>query len=182
MYVGTSDRATNFPPALLVSRRNSLFAALGSRSLSKLAQNIKIYTRGTTKLSSLVPRQLQISKRIPSSKTDLSTIRMCFGERTTYVCPMSMCDNKSWETRWYTFGAEPGKCALGKPVGSCIDPYMSYHQQDKYCVACLTGSNERSPPPPSPPERYHPEDHGHEHPPILHYDCLLYTSPSPRDS
>ena len=57
-YVGTSDPATNFQ----ICRRNSSFAALGSRSLSKLAQTIKTYTRGTTKLSSLVPRQLQISK------------------------------------------------------------------------------------------------------------------------
>ena len=48
---------------------------------------------------------------------------------------------------------------------------MSYHQRDKFCVACLTGSNERSPPPPSPPERYHPEDHEHEHPPVLHYEA-----------
>jgi len=84
---------------------------------------------------------------------------------------MSMCDNKSWETRWYTFGAEPGECALGKPIGSCVDPYMSYHQQDKFCVTCLTRFNEDSPPPPSPPERYQPEDHAHEHPPVLRYEA-----------
>jgi hypothetical protein len=94
---------------------------------------------------------------------------MCFGERTTFVCPA--CENKSWETKWYTFSAEAGECALGELLGSCTDPYMAYHQEYKYCVTCLIRLNDDQHPPQSPPETFHPDDHDHEHPELLHYEA-----------
>jgi hypothetical protein len=66
-----------------------------------------------------------------------NTYTMCFGERVTFTCPISMCQNKSWKTKWYTFDAEDGKCPMGEPVGSCPDPYMTYSQEEKYCITCL---------------------------------------------
>jgi hypothetical protein len=94
---------------------------------------------------------------------------MCFGERTTFVCPA--CENRSWETKWYTFGAEAGMCVLGNPLGSCTDPCMAYHQEYKYCVTCLVRLNDDQQRPQTPPETFHPEDHDREHPQLLHYEA-----------
>jgi hypothetical protein len=96
---------------------------------------------------------------------------MCFGERTTFTCPISVCQNKSWETKWYNFGAENGMCPMGNPAGSCPDPYMTYLQEKKYCVTCLLLFSEEQTSQSPPPETYHPDDHNHEQPQILHYDA-----------
>lgn len=80
-----------------------------------------------------------------------------------------MCENKSWETKWYNFDADTDECALGQPLGACADPYMAYHQENRYCAACLIRMHEASSPSPD-PETFHPEDSEHEHPQLLHYE------------
>jgi hypothetical protein len=132
--------------------------------LLHFAQRAKRYLSCDTSLSTL---QSQTSKhRIANQQT---THIVCFGERTTFVCPA--CENKSWETKWYTFGAEAGKCVLGNPLGSCTDPYMAYHQEYKYCVTCLVRLNDDQQRPQTPSETFHPDDHDHEHPQLLHYEA-----------
>ncbi|CAD0094234.1 unnamed protein product [Aureobasidium vineae] len=102
------------------------------------------------------------------TSTDFDT--MCFGGRTTFVCQMSMCQNKHWETRWYTFGADADKCVMSEPVGPCSDPWMVYHEEEKHCTACLIRFNTDSPPPPLVPGTFHPEDHARAQPHLMDYE------------
>ncbi|KAG9752987.1 hypothetical protein KCU73_g5981, partial [Aureobasidium melanogenum] len=97
---------------------------------------------------------------------------MCFGERTTFVCPIGECINKHWETKWYAFGAHPenGKCAAGNVLGTCSDPWMVYHLEEKVCTECHVRLNEGTPPPPPTTETWHPQDHDHLYPPIPTYE------------
>ncbi|CAD0093472.1 unnamed protein product [Aureobasidium vineae] len=97
---------------------------------------------------------------------------MCFGERTTFVCPIGDCINKHWETRWYDFGADAdsGKCAAGNALGTCPNPWLVYHREEKPCTGCFTRLNERTPSPPPPRETWHTEDHSHSYPPIPNYE------------
>ncbi|KAH0386142.1 hypothetical protein KCU92_g2838, partial [Aureobasidium melanogenum] len=97
---------------------------------------------------------------------------MCFGERTTFVCPIAECINKHWETEWYAFGADPesGKCAAGNVLGTCSDPCMVYHLEAKVCTECHFRLNEGTPLLPPTTETWHPQDHHHSYPPIPNYE------------
>lgn len=58
-------------------------------------------------------------KHLPESKPPSATLKfflhqtitntgtLCFGERTTFVCPIDGCNNKHWETKYYLFGVNP---------------------------------------------------------------------------
>jgi hypothetical protein len=79
-----------------------------------------------------------------------------------------MCGNKSWETKWYNFNADTDECALGQPLGACASPYIAYHQENRYCAACLIRMHEATIPRSPVTETFHPEDIEHQHPQLLH--------------
>lgn len=82
-----------------------------------------------------------------------------------------MCQNKTWETRWYALSDNTDHCSFGQPLGSCADPYLAYHEEDRHCVTCLLRYNQESPSPPRNPETYHPDDHDHSQPELMHYEA-----------
>ncbi|TIA06835.1 hypothetical protein D6C80_10129 [Aureobasidium pullulans] len=95
---------------------------------------------------------------------------MCFGEGTRYVC--TECGEKSWETRWYNFGAGATNCANGWPHGSCSDPWMVYHNETTICANCLGPfvEAETSPELSTVPDTWHPDDTDRTDPQIPNYD------------
>ncbi|THX25978.1 hypothetical protein D6D10_09801 [Aureobasidium pullulans] len=95
---------------------------------------------------------------------------MCFGERTRCIC--TECGEKSWETRWYNFGAGATNCANGWPHGSCSDPWMVYHNETTICANCLGPfvDAETSPELSTVPDTWHPDDTDRRGPQIPNYD------------
>lgn len=101
-----------------------------------------------------------------------NTGTMCFGERTTFVCPIAGCINKYWETKYYVFGVDPdsGQCDAGNVLGTCADPWMVYHQEEMMCRGCYTRWTEETPSPPLLAETWHPEDRNHSLPILPTYE------------
>lgn len=152
-----------------MSPHNSLFAVLIPIRQSRSADDTKTYKSSDNSLQ-ILESTFQNSTpdhqlwRSSTNKQQPVAGTMCFGERTTFVCPIGKCI--------ICIGADPesGKCAAGNVLGTCSDPWMVYHLEEKVCTECHVRLNEGTPPPPPTTETWHPQDHHHSDPPIPIYE------------